>query len=353
MVRIGIVGLGPQWDDRYGPILKSLRRRIDVRAIYDCVTHRAEQVSSELGANVVHGVRALMERSDIQAILWLDPAWLGIFPLRSALQFGKPIFVGEAIQTTLSDWKGLYQLVQTQGLTAIPELHRRYTPATSRLHELMATRIGRPQYIRIHVTNNAASSTPSTTSPVAIDTMLGLMDWCRYVIRSRPKLIRQVTSIDDSRQRWEQGFEIEFHQRPATSTTPIAELTMSSHEAATSTSDTEQKSIDSAASTAHKLHATGSQSESVRYEICCEQGRAWFDDPTKINWESGSEVYAECLQAERHEMEVMLDLFCRRVVGGLIPVADLGDICRGLTMVQAAWQSRETNQPIALNGELD
>ncbi|MFN0195919.1 MAG: Gfo/Idh/MocA family oxidoreductase [Planctomycetaceae bacterium] len=325
MVRIGIVGLGPQWDERYGPILKSLRRRIAVRAVYDCVTHRAEQVSSELGANVVQGVRALMERSDIQAILWLDPAWLGIFPLRSALQFGKPIFVGGAIQTSLPDWKSLYQLVQTQGLTAIPELHRRYTPATSRLQELIATRLGRPQRIRIRVTSDA-SSTPSTTSTTAVDTMLGLMDWCRYVMRSRPKVIRQVTAINESHQNWERGFEIEFHERTPTSSPPLAELTLSRGTTAM---------------------------EAVHYEICCENGRAWFYDSTTIIWESGSEIVTECLQAERHEIEVMLDLFCRRVVGGLIPVADLGDICRGLTMVQAAWRSLETNQPITLNGELD
>jgi hypothetical protein len=46
----------------------------------------------------------------------------------------------------------------------------------------------------------------------------------------------------------------------------------------------------------------------------------------------------------------MLDHFCRRVVGGLIPVPDIGDICRGLEVVRAARQSLEMRQSVPING---
>jgi hypothetical protein len=47
----------------------------------------------------------------------------------------------------------------------------------------------------------------------------------------------------------------------------------------------------------------------------------------------------------------MIDHFCRRLVGGLIPVADISDVCRCLRLVHATRQSLATSAPIPLNGE--
>jgi hypothetical protein len=57
------------------------------------------------------------------------------------------------------------------------------------------------------------------------------------------------------------------------------------------------------------------------------------------------------LSHDRPEVEVMLDHFCRRVVGGLIPVADLLDICRSLHLVRSLEESRKIDRPVHLNGE--
>jgi hypothetical protein len=47
----------------------------------------------------------------------------------------------------------------------------------------------------------------------------------------------------------------------------------------------------------------------------------------------------------------MIDHFCRRLVGGLIPVADISDVCRCLRLVHATKQSLATAAPIPLNGD--
>ncbi|MEX0726123.1 MAG: Gfo/Idh/MocA family oxidoreductase [Planctomycetaceae bacterium] len=338
MIRTGILGLGTHWDDRYGPVLKSLRQRMNVRAVYNCVTNRAEQIASEMGANVVQGIRSLMERSDIQAVLWIDPAWHGIYPLQAALSYGKPIFLGGSIQAPLADWKSLYTTVQSQGLTVIPELSRRYTPATSRLHELMATKLGKPQHISIQLTPSLHDAGDSPHFAIGTDRLMNLMDWCRYVMRARPAKLHYVTAMDAAQHEWESAIEIEFHQRTPAASPPVAELTL----AKTPLEPSECPPGQSA----------GMITEPVRIDIRCEQGRATIIDPVTITWEANCEPVAECLKTERTDLEVMLDLFCRRVVGGLIPVADLGDICRSLTMVDAVRRSYETRQSIVLNGEL-
>ena len=46
----------------------------------------------------------------------------------------------------------------------------------------------------------------------------------------------------------------------------------------------------------------------------------------------------------------MLDLFCRRIVGGLIPLPNLADVVQGVRLHEAAERSLTTGQPVDLNG---
>jgi predicted dehydrogenase len=88
------------------------------------------------------------------------------------------------------------------------------------------------------------------------------------------------------------------------------------------------------------------------FTILCENGEAVIEGPAHIRWKlTGGEAATESLTADRSEVEVMIDHFCRRLVGGLIPVADISDVCRGLRLVQATRQSLATATPVPLNGE--
>jgi hypothetical protein len=60
----------------------------------------------------------------------------------------------------------------------------------------------------------------------------------------------------------------------------------------------------------------------------CERGQARLLGPTSIEWTVDGRPQSETLTTERSETEVLLDHFCRRAVGGLIPVPSLEDLMR-------------------------
>jgi hypothetical protein len=88
----------------------------------------------------------------------------------------------------------------------------------------------------------------------------------------------------------------------------------------------------------------------TRYDVRCQRGTALIESATEITWQTLAGPTTEVLTSDRADVEVMLDHFCRRVVGGLIPVADIGDVCRGLEVVRAARDSLQTGQTVSLEG---
>ena len=54
-LRVGIVGLGDQWDSRHLPALRALADRFEVRGICEQVTHRAERAASQLSTVAMDG----------------------------------------------------------------------------------------------------------------------------------------------------------------------------------------------------------------------------------------------------------------------------------------------------------
>jgi len=74
--------------------------------------------------------------------------------------------------------------------------------------------------------------------------------------------------------------------------------------------------------------------------IECLRGEAIVRSEEQIQWRSGSSEWtSEQLTSERTPEEIMLDVFGRRVVGGLIPVARLEDILRPGELLAALEKS--------------
>jgi hypothetical protein len=89
----------------------------------------------------------------------------------------------------------------------------------------------------------------------------------------------------------------------------------------------------------------------AKYEVECERGSATLSSADRITWSADSGPVDETLTSDRPDVEVMLDQFCRRVVGGLIPVADVGDLCRGANLLRVAEESLRTGRTVSLNGD--
>ena len=79
-LRVGIVGLGSQWESRHLPALRALADRFEVRA------------AAELGAGPMDGFRSLVAREDIDAILYLSDQWYGVTPILAACDHGKAVY---------------------------------------------------------------------------------------------------------------------------------------------------------------------------------------------------------------------------------------------------------------------
>jgi predicted dehydrogenase len=150
-LRVGIIGLGEAWETRQRPALRALSDRFEVRAVCCEVAHLAQQAARDFGACEVDGFRALCGRDDVDAVLILAPEWYGPLPVLAACDYGKSVYCGAALDIDdPSQAKQLRQRVEQAGIAFMAEFPRRFAPATLRLKELIATRLGVPKLIFCH-----------------------------------------------------------------------------------------------------------------------------------------------------------------------------------------------------------
>jgi len=329
MINLGIVGLGPVWEQRYRPVLDKLKHRIRIGAVYDAVARRCEQVAFEMGAVPYEGIAALLSRTDLRGILVLDTSWHGNVLLHFLRKSRKPAYVAGSLGENWDELLRLRSLVDSEGLLLMPEFSRRFTPATCRLHELIATRLGRPRQISI------AAVAPSLDAPGVVpgqsagtDFLVGLLDWCRYVVRSATvRLEVRISSEETSIADGQQTIAIEFAESRDPERRPTAELRLFPP---VPPSDGGQSAV-----------------TPPSFTVICEHGQAVIDSAERIQWSTvDGATMSESLTADRSEVEVMIDHFCRRIVGGLVPVADISDVCHCLHLVQAASTSLATRGPV-------
>ena len=217
----------------------------------------------------------------------------------------------------------------------VPALPLRYLPATARLHELLATRLGPP--LRLEITTAPRDAQTSTGLEFAGDldwTLVGLLDWCRHVVRAAPAAVAvEPAASGEPGERNNVILRIQFRAARRGAERASADVAF------------EADWLKSERPSAPPVPAI------ARLSIAAEHGSAIIDGARQIAWTNGGRTVEETLEAERSEYEVMIDLFCRRVAGGLIPVADPGDLTRALDLLRAAADSHHSGSPISLAPE--
>ena len=149
-LRVGLVGLGDFWQSRHRPALLALSDRFEVKAICCEVAEKSKLVANEFSATPMDGFRAMIERDDIDAVLALAPDWIGPLPIIAACEAGKAVYSSAALDISFDQAREIRQRVDASGVAFIAELPRRFAPATLRLKELIATRLGRPRILFCH-----------------------------------------------------------------------------------------------------------------------------------------------------------------------------------------------------------
>ena len=162
-LRVGLVGLGDSWQVRHAAALRALADRFEVRAVCDQVGHRAEQAAAEFQATAVDGYRVLASREDIDAMLVLSPQWYGALPILAACESGKAVYCAAGLDLEPEEAQQIKRRVEEAGIAFVAEFPRRQAPATIRLKELIASRLGAPRLLFCH--QRSVADQPANHAP--------------------------------------------------------------------------------------------------------------------------------------------------------------------------------------------
>lgn len=335
-LRVGLIGLGENWQSRHRPALLALTDRYEVKAICCEVARKAEQVARDFNAMPMDGFRAMVERDDIDAVLALSPDWVGPLPMVAACEAGKAVFSAGALDISADQLETVRQRIEESGVAFMAELPRRFAPATIRLKELIATRLGAPRLMFCHerLPAEAQSSHRRRGShcPLAWRHLTELVDWCSYLTGRPPHSVMSAVHEQHAAHRdaWYQMVNLEFPPEAEGQPPVMAQM-----------------------SVGHYVPDRWPDALAYRrpssIQICCDRGMAFVDLPSSVVWFDDSGPHTESLESERPVGERMLDQFHRAVTSLVRRNADLNDSVRAMKVVQAALESARSGQRLRLD----
>ena len=333
MLAVGLVGLGSDWESQQRPALNRLRHRLRVRGIYTAVASRADPVAEEFECVPCASLRMMAERSDLHALLVFDPGWKSDLPAQMAGQAGKAAFYLPAASLTSGAVQRLADLATQANVTLTPGLTWRYLPATLRLRELLATQLSKPHQIEMRLRPlsdlNANDRARMTARPIEA------LDWCHFIAGT--PCIDQRWDIEQQSDRGESD-PLRSQHRPIQPDAPAPAAE------GISPPDAEfwQRTF------CFRAPASGGPAPVVKimappavwqvpHTICAVEslslqtvhGRARLLAADQIAWSCGAEAeQQESLSEERSPIELLLDHFSRRVVGGLVSLPTFDDLAQ-------------------------
>jgi len=333
-LRVGIVGLGSHWESRHLPALRTLADRFEVRGLCEQVAHRAARAAAQLGATPVDGFRALIARDDIDAVLYLADQWYGATPILAACDHGKAVYSAISLPLDAGEAQELRRRVDESGIAFMAELPRRHAPATVRLKELIATRLGAVRMLFCHrriPLSQATSPTPQRDPDSEARDLMELVDWCRYVAGVEPTSVIAVRhaetpggELDDYRM-----MSLDFSPGSTTGEGPLAQISCG-------------------------YYMPRAWEEAVGFrpppglQVVCERGIAFADLPSSLVWFDSAGRHQESLESERPVGENMLLQFHRMVTSLVRHLSGLDDTLAAMGIVQAAEASVAEGRRVGL-----
>lgn len=334
-LRVGLIGLGDVWQVRHAAALRALTDRFEVRAICDQVRHRAEQAAEEFHAEAVDGYQVLARREDIDAVLVLSPQWYGALPILAACEAGKAVYCAAGLELDASEAQQIKRRVEAAGIAFVAEFPRRQAPATIRLKELIASRLGSPRLLFCHQRSVAELPTGHIAGQNAphpmFRHMIGQVDWCRYVIDRTPSAVTGVVhrSADNPGAEDYEMLSLDFSEPGKAGTGPIAQISCG-------------------------RYVPPDWQEAITYrplpalQVSCERGIAFVDLPAMLVWFDQAGRHQESLDSERPVGEQLLTNFYRSVTSLIRKTTDLEEAYQAICVVQAARRSHEEGRRIDL-----
>ncbi len=346
-LRVGIIGLSTDWRNRYLPALRVLRERFEIAGVYHAVGTIADNVARECGAQRFDGFRDMLAREDVDAAMVLSSDWYGLAPLQAACDFGKAVYCGSQISFAPEQAAAFAQTVEQSGVAFMAEFPRRYAPATLRLKELIATRLGQPQLLFCHRRlADSESHPPTCTQKLRLRESLELIDWCAFVTGNRPRSIQSVCHVAGSHApqvvaggtgqladapslRDYQSTSIDFSPPDAPAGSTIAQISSGSY-------------------IRQQWHEAANFRPPASLQVCCENGLAFVDLPNGLTWFDDAGRHQESLETEVGVGQQLLTQFHRAVTSLVRKMGDLGDVMLAMQALQAAEESIDRGQTVSI-----
>jgi predicted dehydrogenase len=328
-LRLGVVGIGADWETRHRLALRSLGDRFEVRAVCTEVAQRAEQMAREWGAVAVDSYRSLAARSDIDALLLFPSNWFGVLPILAACDAGKAVYCGAVLDVPTERAREIKRRVEDAGIAFMAEFPRRHSPATLRLKELIATRLGQPRLLYCHM-RRSAKSDPREESHAITREMIELIDWCRYVVGSDPSAVWSTChqGLATNRVDYEM-MSLDFSPPGSFGVGALAQISCGQY-----------------------LPNNWSEAASFRrpaaMQVACQKGVAFLDLPATLTWFDEAGRHTESLESERPVGEQLLTHFHRAVTSLVRRTSDLEDAYRALHVVCSGRESFATGRRVAI-----
>ena len=332
-LRVGLVGLGNQWNTRHRPALRALADRFDVRAVCGEIGLLAHQAAREFDAASVDGFRALAARDDVDAVLILAPQWFGPLPILAACDFGKAVYCANLLTVQSDQAQTIQTRIEAAGIAFMLEFSRRHAPATLRLKELIATRLGAPRVLFCHQRrsrNDAVRSQNSQPSDGVLQNLVEMVDWCRYIVNHKPtSVIGQLHATSDGSQNDYEMMSLDFSSHVKPGSGPMAQISCGQYIA-----DDWPEAI------AFRPPAA--------MQVCCERGIAFVDLPASLVWFDEAGRHREHLESERPVGEQLLAQFYRDVTSLVRNTSSLEESYQALTIVLSARRSAAKGHRVEL-----
>lgn len=329
-LRIGLIGLGDAWQTRHRPALRMLHDRFDVRAVYGSVSKLVEGCAAEFQADPIDGYRALLARCDVEAVMVLERSWMGWQPLLAACEAGKAVYWANDLEFDPDGDGRVRETIERSGVAFMAEFPRRFAPATLRLKELIATRLGPPRLIFCHKRlQHPATPRQDCRHDPSRRTLLEIIDWCRYVVGSDPV---SVTATGQSPPPYSDYRSLSLQFADNGGEVPaVCQISCGSYIPAC------------------WPEAVGFRPPS-EMQICCQRGVAFIDLPNTLVWFDEAGRHLESLDFETPVGEQLLGRFHRVVTSLVRKLDDLNDACLAAAILAAADRSQIEGRKVGIEG---
>jgi predicted dehydrogenase len=220
--------------------------------------------------------------------------------------------------------EAIRQRVEKAGIAFMVEFLRRQSPATVRLKELIATRLGPPRLLfchhRLPIAEHGQHTSANRPRPSMVQELIEQVDWCRYVVGEEPRWVTGIRHTGAASDPDYQMMSLDFSEGSEPGGGAVAQISCGRYFPAA-------------------WREAISYRPQAALQVSCEHGMAFVDLPSTVVWFDDAGRHQESLDSERPIGEQLLTQFHRAVTSLVRKSRDLEDACRAMSIVRQAMRS--------------